>query len=128
MIKISNCFDGCLELRVRFFTFFSFGVVKYLVHDFVGKLSEKQKDELEGRIESFNTSSLNMPKLQPKYLVSHVKSLIGKEFKIFLQAAPFILFPFMDEDQREILISLCTLSSYAFQTHINNMEDFQLNL
>ncbi|KAA1078931.1 hypothetical protein PGTUg99_005723 [Puccinia graminis f. sp. tritici] len=121
-------FDGCLDTPVEILHVFLLGVVKYLVHDFVGKLSEKQKDELEGRIESFNTSSLNMPKLQPKYLVSHVKSLIGKEFKIFLQAAPFILFPFMDEDQREIWISLCTLSSYAFQTHINNMEDFQLNL
>ncbi|KNF05469.1 hypothetical protein PSTG_01279 [Puccinia striiformis f. sp. tritici PST-78] len=28
-----------------------------------------------------------MPMLQPIYLVTHVKSLIGKEFKIFLQAA-----------------------------------------
>ncbi|POW11280.1 hypothetical protein PSHT_08505 [Puccinia striiformis] len=92
------------------------------------KLSDTQKAELEGRIESFNTSSLNMPMLQPIYLVTHVKSLIGKEFKIFLQAAPFILFPFMNTFEREIWLSLSTLSPYAFQTHINDMADFQLNL
>jgi hypothetical protein len=117
-----------LDTPVEILHVFLLGVVKYLVHDLVGKLNEKQKKELEGRIESFNTSSLNMPTLQPKYLVTHVKSLIGKEFKIFLQAAPFILFPFMDDFEREIWLSLSSLSSYAFQTHIDDMEDFQLNL
>ncbi|POV96124.1 hypothetical protein PSTT_15817 [Puccinia striiformis] len=121
-------FDGCLDTPVEILHVFLLGIVKYLVHDFVSKLSDTQKAELEGRIESFNTSSLNMPMLQPIYLVTHVKSLIGKEFKIFLQAAPFILFPFMNTFEREIWLSLSTLSPYAFQTHINDMADFQLNL
>ncbi|KAI9616212.1 hypothetical protein KEM48_005304 [Puccinia striiformis f. sp. tritici PST-130] len=69
-----------------------------------------------------------MPMLQPIYLVTHVKSLIGKEFKIFLQAAPFILFPFMNTFEQEIWLPLSTLLLYAFQTHINDMADFQLNL
>ncbi|KAI9602047.1 hypothetical protein KEM48_000993 [Puccinia striiformis f. sp. tritici PST-130] len=62
--------------------------------------------------------------LQPKYLTTHAGSLIGKEFKIFLQSAPFLLFPYMDQNERSLWHSLSLLCSYAFQTHIDNMETF----
>jgi hypothetical protein len=94
----------------------------------MNSLSQSNKNILAGYLESFNTTSLNLPALQPKYLTTHAKSLVGKEFKIFLQAAPFILFPFMNEAEQELWLSLSLLSSYVFQTHINNMDDFQENL
>ncbi|KNZ47723.1 hypothetical protein VP01_61g11 [Puccinia sorghi] len=77
----------------------------------------------------FNHSThISLKSSQSKYFVTHAKSLIGKEFEIFLQAAPFILFPFLDQDQCDMWHSLSILSSYKFQTHIINMANFQAHL
>jgi hypothetical protein len=127
-LKFILGFDGCLDTPVEILHVFLLGVEKYLVRDFMKSLTPKQKSELNGRIQSFNTGSLNIPSLQPKYLTTHAQSLVGKEFKIFLQAAPFIFFPFMDPDQRKLWHSLSILSSYAFQTRIANMNEFQINI
>jgi hypothetical protein len=104
------------------------GIVKYLLQDFMAHLSKAIKNILAGYLESFNTASLNLPALQPKYLTTHVRSLIGKEFKNFLQAAPFVLFQFMNDAERALWLSLSHLSTYVFQTHIHDMTTFQNNL
>jgi hypothetical protein len=107
---------------------FLLGIVKYLFQEFMNSLSQANKNILAAHLESFNSKSLNLPALQPKYLTTHAKSLIGKESKIFLQAAPFVLFPFMSEAEQKFWLYLSLLSSYVFQTPIHNMDDFQENL
>jgi hypothetical protein len=62
--------------------------------------------------------------LKPFYLINHAQSLIGKDFKIFLQAIPFIFFPLMTAEQRALWLSLAHLSSYLFQTHITYMPTY----
>jgi hypothetical protein len=105
------------------------GVVKYLIRDFlqsVKKDKDKNKiEELSGRLQSFNTDSLNIPLVKPSYLIHHSQSLVGKDFKIFLQAVPFIFFPLMDQERRDLWLALSQLSSYIFQMHISNMEIYQ---
>ncbi|KNF03645.1 hypothetical protein PSTG_03166 [Puccinia striiformis f. sp. tritici PST-78] len=76
-----------------------------------------------GRLESFSCTSLNIDSLKPKYLVQHVKSLIGRDFKILLQAAPFALIEFMDPEQKKVWLSLCRLTPLIFQTKIKDMEE-----
>ncbi|KNZ44041.1 hypothetical protein VP01_9567g1, partial [Puccinia sorghi] len=124
----STGFDGCLDTPVEILHVFLLGVAKYFVRDLIIKLNQKEKDQLKGYLQSFNTSSLNLHLIQSRYLVTHAKSFIGKEFKIFLQASPLILFPFIDQDQCDMWHSLSILSSYAFQTHIINMANFQADL
>ncbi|KAH9440900.1 hypothetical protein Pst134EB_029552 [Puccinia striiformis f. sp. tritici] len=125
-------FDGCKDTPVEILHVFLLGVVKYLVRDFITKMkkpkNKKKLLELLGRLESFNTNSLNIPLLKAWYLINHSQSLVGKDFKIFLQAIPFILFPFMNDEERGLWLSLSRLASYVFQTHITHMPTYQIEL
>lgn len=107
---------------------FLLGVVKYFVREFVQKLSTKKMDTALGWIQSFNIDSLNISSIQPKYLIQHILSLVGKDFKIILQLAPFVFYQFMSETQRNIWISLCHLAPFIFMTHIDNMDEYQIQL
>ncbi|KAH9447712.1 hypothetical protein Pst134EB_021714 [Puccinia striiformis f. sp. tritici] len=125
-------FDGCKDTPAEILHVFLLGLVKYLVRDFVTKI-KKHKDktkvlELIGCLQSFNTNSLNISLLKPHYLVHHSQYFVGKDFKIFLQAIPFIFFSLMTDEQRDLWRSLSQLASYAFQTHITHMPTFQAEL
>ncbi|KAI8444929.1 hypothetical protein BY996DRAFT_6434961 [Phakopsora pachyrhizi] len=81
-------------------------------------LSASRKDELIARLQSFDTSNLNIQPIKAKYLVQHYLSLVGKDFKVLIQAAPF----------RKIWISLCHLCSFIFQTHITDLTIYMADL
>jgi hypothetical protein len=100
------------------------GAVKYLFRDFMDGLKEPQKQELLALWYSFNTTSLNIPSIRPTSMVQFSTSLVGKDFWIILQAAPFIFFQFMDPPRIKIWSSLCHLGSLIFQTHIDDMETY----
>ncbi|OAV92536.1 hypothetical protein PTTG_07907 [Puccinia triticina 1-1 BBBD Race 1] len=117
-------FDGCKDTPIEILHVILLGVVKYLWKDFMGQLKESDHPELEARWHAFNTEGMNGPPIQPQNMIQHYKSLMGKEFRLILQATPFALFPMMNEQQQEIWTSLCQIASMAFQTHINNMEEF----
>ncbi|EFP93552.2 uncharacterized protein PGTG_19548 [Puccinia graminis f. sp. tritici CRL 75-36-700-3] len=114
-------FDGVKDTPVEVLHFVLLGIVKYLARDFVSDLSEEQKNEMISRLESFDTSSLNIDSLKPRYLVRHILSLVGKDFKILLQVAPFVFYKHMSPEKKEIWIALCRLTSYIFQTNISNL-------
>jgi hypothetical protein len=50
--------------------------------------------------------------------------MVGKDFKIILQCAPFVFFQFMNEQQRALWRALCRLAPYIFQTHISDMNTY----
>ncbi|KAI8449885.1 hypothetical protein BY996DRAFT_8556781 [Phakopsora pachyrhizi] len=52
-----------------------------------------------------------------KYLIQHYSSLVGKDFKVLIQAEPF-------ESERKIWTSLCHLCSFIFQTHIRDLKKY----
>jgi hypothetical protein len=104
------------------------GAVKYLFQDFMSGLNEDQKKELLALWYSFNTKSLNIPSIRPISMVQYSSSLIGKDFRIILQAAPFIFFQFMNPSKIKIWSSLCHLSALIFQTHIENMATYIADL
>ncbi|KAI7947140.1 hypothetical protein MJO29_011667 [Puccinia striiformis f. sp. tritici] len=120
------CFDGCTDTPVEVLHVVLLGPVKYLFADFMEgiKNSPVKLKELEARWSAFNTESLNVPHIQAKYMVKHAGSFVGKEFRIVLQAAPFVLFPLMTKQQREIWYELCYLGSLIFQTRISNMDEY----
>ena len=104
------------------------GVVKYLWKDFINDLKEKDLPELEARWAAFDIQGLNVAPIQPNYMVVHSKSLVGKEFRLILQAAPFVLFPLITSEQRDIWWPLCMIGSMVFQTNIEDMETYLLEL
>jgi hypothetical protein len=66
--------------------------------------------------------------MRPYYLTKHYSNLIGKDFKVAVQAAPFVLFEYMSEDKRLVWSALCQLAPLVFQTHIADMDVYQVSL
>ncbi|KNF04320.1 hypothetical protein PSTG_02662 [Puccinia striiformis f. sp. tritici PST-78] len=121
-------FDGSRHTPVEILHVFLLGVVKYLFCDFMNHLKPEEKDELVGFWRSFNTESLNIPSVKPMGLVKYASSLVGKDFKVIIQAAPFLFFQFMDAPKRNIWIALCHLAPLVFQTHIEDMNEYLIDL
>ncbi|KAA1110820.1 hypothetical protein PGT21_032339 [Puccinia graminis f. sp. tritici] len=110
---VERLFNSMLKLKV-----------KYMTHDFMKSLKPPQLVEVLAAWQAFNVNSLNIESIQSKYLSSHFRSLVGKDFKIILQTAPFVLYRFMNESQITWWNSLLTLATYIFETRINNMSEY----
>ncbi|PLW28656.1 hypothetical protein PCASD_18574 [Puccinia coronata f. sp. avenae] len=117
-------FDGSKDTPVEVLHSFLLGVVKYHTRDFMNTLKPANMTRLEACWKSFNTRSLNITSIQPHYLRLHFKSLVGKDFKIILQTAPFVFFQFMDDTRRRLWTSMCQLGNLMFETRISNMDGY----
>jgi hypothetical protein len=117
-------FDTAKDVPVEVLHVFLLGPAKYLFRDFMKGLNETKKSELLALWNSFNTNSLNIPSIRPTSMVQYFSSLIGKDSRIILQAAPFLFFRFMTPSQINIWCVLCRLGSLIFQTHIENMDSY----
>ncbi|PLW54792.1 hypothetical protein PCANC_03704 [Puccinia coronata f. sp. avenae] len=84
-------FDGAQDCPVEILHAVLLGIVKYLAQDDISKLKADEKLTLIGRLQSFSSVSLNIDSIKPQYLIQHIKSLVGRHFKIILQAAPLII-------------------------------------
>ncbi|EHS64758.1 uncharacterized protein PGTG_22477 [Puccinia graminis f. sp. tritici CRL 75-36-700-3] len=121
-------FDGVLDTPVEVLHVVLLGIVKYLARDFIKSLSETVKLELIARLRSFNCNALNIDSLKPNYLIRHILSIVGRDFKVILQCAPFVFFDYMTEEKRKIWSALCRLSPFIFQTSIADMGEYQIQL
>ncbi|EFP76249.1 uncharacterized protein PGTG_02690 [Puccinia graminis f. sp. tritici CRL 75-36-700-3] len=121
-------FDGCLDTPVEILHVFLLGVVKYLTGDFMKGLKACHLERLMASWESFNKNSLNIETINSLNMAKHHGSFLGKHFRIVLQAAPFVFYQFMTEEQRHLWISMCQLSTYIFQTRINDMDKYLTEL
>ncbi|EFP92743.2 uncharacterized protein PGTG_18762 [Puccinia graminis f. sp. tritici CRL 75-36-700-3] len=124
LVVVIPGFDGTIHTPVEILHVFLLGMVKYLFRDFMNSLKPTEKDELIGLWRSFETDALNIPSLKPVGLVKYYSSLIGKDFKVIVQAAPFLFFQFMDGPRKNIWHALCHLAPLVFQTHITDMDEF----
>ncbi|KAA1110414.1 hypothetical protein PGT21_020875 [Puccinia graminis f. sp. tritici] len=121
-------FDGVLDTPVELLHVFLLGVVKYLARDLVAGVTGIDEEHLIGRLRSFSCVSLNIDSFKPRYLIKHIKSLVGRDFKILLQSAPFAFAHLMSEEQRSIWLSLCKMAPFIFQTKINHLDTYLENL
>jgi hypothetical protein len=69
--------------------------------DFLRSIKERQVNQLLASWQSFNIDSLDLPPIKASYMFKHFKGMIGRDFKMIVQAAPFIFFQFMNT------VSLC---------------------
>lgn len=98
--------------------------MKYLYRDAINRLTVKQKAEVVGRWQAFDPSGLGCAPIQSETMVRFANSLVGKEFRVVLQGAAFVLFPYLSAEHRHLWTLLSYLASYAFQTEIENKAVF----
>ena len=80
------------------------GPYKYLVHSLMGRLSTKEKEEVEARLVVFNFSGFE-DKLGYN-LCRHFRSFVGRDYKALAQVALFVLGPYMTESERIVWLAL----------------------
>lgn len=117
-------FDGHLDTPVETLHVILLGVVKYLYRDLVQSLKDFQRIELQGCWAGFNSEGLNCPAIRPVTLVQFVGSLVGKEFRVVVEAAPFVFFRLLPLPQRHLWTILGHLCSYVFQTSITDKASY----
>ncbi|KAI8452471.1 hypothetical protein BY996DRAFT_8515030 [Phakopsora pachyrhizi] len=117
-------FDGHKDTPVEVLHVVLLGILKYLYRDLIGGLSANKKEELIARLQTFDTNNLNIQPIKAKYLIQHYSSLVGKDFKALIQAAPFVFFQLIEDSKCKIWTSLCHLCSFIFQTHIRDIKKY----
>lgn len=70
----------------------------------MARLSAKQKTEIGARIKAFSFSGFKS-KLTSD-ICHYVGSLVGRDFKMVAQVAPFILAPYFDVEEKKVWLSL----------------------
>jgi hypothetical protein len=90
--RLSLGFDGRKDCPVELLHVHLLGIVRYLTRDFMSQLKPGQITRLAACYQTFRTDGLNIPTLRATYMTNHFASFIGKDFKVVLQAAPFVFF------------------------------------
>ncbi|KAH9815167.1 hypothetical protein DFH28DRAFT_1107682 [Melampsora americana] len=121
-------FDGHADTPVESLHVVLLGVTKYLYRDMIAKLSTAELFTIQGRWELFEISGLNVAPIQSRNMVHYANSLLGKDFCVVLQAAPFVFFDFLSNDYRHCWISLAHISLYIFQTQIFDKQAYLADL
>ncbi|KII83172.1 hypothetical protein PLICRDRAFT_66300, partial [Plicaturopsis crispa FD-325 SS-3] len=98
------------------------GVVKYFWRDVIKRLKDEDKDILTARLSSFDVSGLCMSPLNAKALVNYSGSLIGRDFRAVVQAAPFVLHGLLPKERIEVWLALSALVPLVWEPQIENVD------
>ncbi|KAJ6521031.1 hypothetical protein B0H19DRAFT_1086555 [Mycena capillaripes] len=101
------------------------GFVKYFWRDAIARVKKSEKETLISRLSSFNVSGLGVSSLAGSTLVNYAGSLTGRDFRIIVQAAPFVLQGLLPEPYIELWTSLSAVVTLVWQPEI---PDFQMQL
>ena len=80
------------------------GLYKYLLRKLKSKLTVQQKNEVRARIASFPSSGLQYKVTSD--VCRYTGSLVGRDFKSLAQMAPFVLIPYVDENEKGVWLAL----------------------
>lgn len=100
------------------------GPVKYMWREVHKGLSETDKATVERRTVAFNIAGLGIDKINPKQLVRYHGSLVGKDFRVVAQMAPFVLYglPSLKDALYKAFIYLQQFCALAFAPYIDDMD------
>ncbi|VDB83188.1 unnamed protein product [Peniophora sp. CBMAI 1063] len=106
------------------------GFVKYYWRDAMARLKDSEKAIVADRLSSFDTRGLGLPPLPGPTVVNLSGSLVGRDFRGLVQAAPFVLYGFesLGKDILDAWISLSLLVSLVWQPEIKNIDTYTANL
>ncbi|KAF8148334.1 hypothetical protein K438DRAFT_1625608, partial [Mycena galopus ATCC 62051] len=104
------------------------GFVKYFWRDAVARVKKTDKDVLITRLSSFNVSGLGVSPLAGHTLVNYAGSLTGRDFRIIVQAAPFVLQGLLSAEHIELWTALSAVVTLVWQPHIMDIDKYTVQL
>ncbi|KAH9819446.1 hypothetical protein DFH28DRAFT_924804 [Melampsora americana] len=126
-------FDGHHDTPVEALHVYLLGVAKYPWQELMTELSPlkpgtSRHSTIIARWASFDTKGLKIPPIIPNTFIQYYKSLVGKEYRVIMQAIPFVLFEEMSREKRHFWSALISLASLIFQNKISNMDHYLIKL
>ncbi|KAJ3381514.1 hypothetical protein HDU80_001815, partial [Chytriomyces hyalinus] len=109
---------GALDTPVEILHCVLLRIVKYLLRATVEGLSTDKKQELKACLEGVWEDGLPS-KIYGHTMVHHVKSLNGKDFRLFVQVAPFALSNVVTKELHQTWVSLSHLAAHLYMSHID---------
>lgn len=99
--------------------------MKYIWRDAMERLRDSEKAIVAERLSSFDVRGLGLSPLPGQTMVNLSGSLVGRDFRSLVQAAPFVLYGFdsLGEDILEAWISLSLLVPLVWQPEIKNSNE-----
>ena len=85
------------------------GPYKYLLKSTIPKLSTRQKEEVLARIRAFHFSGFRVRLIGN--VIRHHQSFVGRDYKAWAQMAPFIIFPYLTEEDTTVWLALSKVNS-----------------
>jgi hypothetical protein len=116
-------FDGHLDTPIEILHTILLGVIKYLSKETIGELNVQQKAILSARISATSYTLFDRP-INANQIIRYVGSCVGKDFKAFVQVAPFVLHGLVSEELMDSWISVATMACLAFTRTINDAEEY----
>jgi hypothetical protein len=107
---------------------FLLGVEKYVWHNLNETWTDAQRELMAVRLQSSDTSGLNIPPLQAPYLIQYRNNLIGKHFKSLSQLLIFHIHDLVSPEQFVLVRSVSDLGARLWVPEIDNMNDYLVSL
>ncbi|OSD07688.1 hypothetical protein PYCCODRAFT_1358054, partial [Trametes coccinea BRFM310] len=123
-------FDPHSDTPVEILHVVLLGFVKYFWRDTVARLKDAEKATLIARLSSFDTSGLDIPRLSGATLVNYAGSLVGRDFRALVQAAPFVLhgLSVISREYLDVWIALSRLVALVWQPEIDDIANHLANI
>ena len=90
------------------------GLAKYMLKQFMPRLTNRMKEEVLARVNAFPQSGLHSKMFGN--VCRYYNSFVGRDFKGWSQMSVFILSPYLCSDDRKVLLSFSKVS-----TNFNSM-------
>ncbi|KAI0309567.1 hypothetical protein OF83DRAFT_1296195 [Amylostereum chailletii] len=107
------------------------GCVKYFWRDAINnRMSDEQKEIVKIRLSSLDVSGLGpeIASLVGHTLVQYAGSLVGRDFRIIIQIAVFVLYDIVEPDVLAAWVALCRLVPLIWQPSITKTEEYLVTL
>ncbi|KAI8816110.1 uncharacterized protein EV422DRAFT_333891 [Fimicolochytrium jonesii] len=113
-------FDIHTDMPVELLHSFLLGPVKYLLRHTMAALGDEKKATLHARLRSIDVKNCFFRPLVISQIMIYTGSLSGKDFKTFLQLAPFALQGIGSQAELNFRIAISTSGSLAFRRKYTN--------
>lgn len=123
-------FDPHADTPVEILHVVLLGFVKYFWRDVVARLKDAEKQTLITRLSSFDVSGLNISPLSGSTLVNYARSLVGRDFRAIVQAAPFVLqgLKGIPDEFLDVWVALSRLVTLVWQPEIYDVQHHLVSL
>ena len=99
------------------------GFVKYFWRDAIKNTSSADHDVLAIRLSSLDVAGLHLDTsaLSGKTLVQYAGSLVGRDFRVIVQVAPFVLYDLVPQECFDTWLALSALVPLVWQPSIKDL-------